>query len=89
MAVVACDGDIPYAQLLTAIGPHCLRGETVVVFISEKRTHWAQTPVFLAMLRARQANLFAIIFDQATFLPEGAASGRSLTMPRLRRHCWN
>ena len=75
LAVVACDGDTPYAQLLAAIGPHCLRGETVVVFISEKRTHWAQTLQALAMLRARQANLFAIIFDQATFLPEGAASG--------------
>lgn len=75
LAVIACDGDIPYAQLLTEIGPHCLRGETVVVFISEKRTRWAPTLQALATLHARQAHLLAVVFDQATFLPEGAPSG--------------
>ena len=75
LAVVACDGSIPYAHLLTEIGPHCLRGETVVVFLSEKGTRWAQTLQALATLHARQAHLFAVVFDQATFLPEGAASG--------------
>jgi uncharacterized protein (DUF58 family) len=75
LAVVACDGNIPYAHLLTEIGPHCLRGETVVVFLSEKQPRWADTLQALATLRARQANLFAVVFDQASFLPEGAPSG--------------
>lgn len=70
LAVIASDGTIPYAHLLTEIGPHCLRGETVVVFLSEKSTRWAQTLQALAMLRARQAHLFAVVFDQPTFLPE-------------------
>ena len=59
----------------TEIGPHCLRGETVVVFLSEKQPRWADTLQALATLRARQANLFAVVFDQASFLPEGAPSG--------------
>jgi uncharacterized protein (DUF58 family) len=75
LAVIACDGNIPYAQLLTEIGPHCLRGETVVVFLSEKQPRWADTLQALATLRARQVNLFAVVFDQASFLPEGAPYG--------------
>lgn len=75
LAVVACDGALPYADLLTEIGPLCLRGETVVVFLSEKQPRWAATLQALATLRARQANLFAVIFDQATFVREGAPSG--------------
>lgn len=75
LAVVACDGDKPYAHLLDEIGPHCVRGETVVVFLSETRPRLAQTLQALATLRARQAHLFAVVFDQASFLPEGGASG--------------
>ena len=74
LAVVACDGTTPYADFLSEIGPQCLRGETVVVFLSGNRTRWADTRQALATLRARQANLFAVVFDQATFLPAGAPS---------------
>jgi hypothetical protein len=36
---------------------------------------WMDTLQALATLHARQANLFAVVFDQASFLPEGAPSG--------------
>ena len=75
LAVVACDGNIPYAHLLTEVGPQCLRGETVVVLLSEMQPRWMDTLQALATLHARQANLFAVVFDQASFLPEGAPSG--------------
>lgn len=72
-AVIACDGNIPYTQLLTDIGPQCLRGETVVVFLSENTSRWRQTLQTLATLRARQVNLFAVIFDQTSFVPAGSS----------------
>lgn len=75
LAVVASDGDIPYAHLLTEIGPHCLRGETVVVFLSGKQARWPDTLQALATLRARQVNLFAVVFDQPSFLSAGSPSG--------------
>lgn len=78
LAMVASDGSIPYAHLLSEIGPHCLRGETVVVFLSETGRHWAPTLQALATLRARQAHLFAVVFDRPTFLPAAAADAATL-----------
>ncbi len=80
-AVVAGDGTTPYARLLTEIGPQCLRGETVVVFLSENNARTAATLQALATLRARQAHIFAIAFDQASFLPAGKALPGSLPDP--------
>lgn len=70
-AVVACDGDIYYDQLLTEIGPHCVRGETIVVFLSGKASRWVTTLHSLALFQARQMHLLAIIFDQPSFLGSG------------------
>jgi uncharacterized protein (DUF58 family) len=77
LAVIACDGNTPYAQLLNDIGAHCVRGETVVVFLSERDLRQPATLQALATLCARQVHLFAIVFDQASFLPAGSSrSGR-------------
>lgn len=73
LAVVASDGQLPYAQLIDDIGPQCLRGETVVVFLSQKQSHWPATLQALATLRARQVHLFAIVFDRQGFVPAGEA----------------
>ena len=95
LAVVACNGTTPYAQLLGEIGPHCVRGETVVIFLSGKTTRWPDTLKALATLQARQAHLFAIIFDQPTFLnkdtPHSGMLGNHATMTagllELGAHC--
>lgn len=77
LAVIACDGNTPYAQLLNDIGAHCVRGETVVVFLSEHDSRQPATLQALATLGARQVHLFAVIFDQAGFLTaDRARSGR-------------
>lgn len=76
LAVITCDGQLPYGQLLNNIGSQCVRGETVVVFLSERDSHQAATLQALATLRARQVNLFAIAFDRQSFvLPGGSMSG--------------
>jgi len=77
LAVIACDGEVPYAQLLNDIGPQCGRGETVVVFLSEHDSRQPATLQALATLCARQVHLFAIVFDQPSFVPAGGSmSGR-------------
>lgn len=78
LAIVASDGVTPYAELLTDIGPQCLRGETVVVFLSEDAARSTATLQALTTLRARQAHILAIAFDQATFLPDGESRSGSL-----------
>jgi uncharacterized protein (DUF58 family) len=74
LAVVACDGSTPYEQLLGEVGPFCLRGETAVVFLSERAASWTKTLEALATLRARQVHLLAVLFDQASFVPDKQAS---------------
>lgn len=81
LAVVACDGNTPYAQLLNDIGAHCVRGETVVVFLSERNFRQPATMQALATLCARQVHLFAIVFDQASFLPAGSSQSGRYTDP--------
>lgn len=73
LAVIACDSEVPYAQLLNDIGPQCARGETVVVFLSERDSRQPATLQALATLCARQVHLFAIVFDQPSFVPAGGS----------------
>ena len=73
LAVIDCDGTLPYAQLLDDIGGQCVRGETVVVFLSERDSRQPGTLQSLATLCARQVHLFAIIFDQRSFVPPGGS----------------
>lgn len=94
LAVVAADGDVPYAQLLNDIGAHCLRGETVVVFLSGPNPRWPATLQTLATLRARQAHLLAVVFDLASFVPEGGAAAgladpatQCAALQELGAHC--
>lgn len=84
LAVIASDGDTPYARVLEDFAPTCLRGETVVVFVSEDSTRWEQTLRALGSLRARQVHLLAIVFDQGSFLPQGAPRPPSLPDPGLQ-----
>lgn len=81
LAVVADDGQTPYACLLADIGPHCIRGETAVVFISQPEQRWSNTLQELATLRARQVHILAIVFDTASFV---ATEKTSRTGYRLR-----
>ena len=68
MAVVDADGVTPYAKVLEQVSMDCQHGETVVVFISEPVKQLVETLQALAVLRARGANLFAVVFDQGAFL---------------------
>lgn len=79
LAVIACDGEVPYAQVLNDIGNQCVRGETVVVFLSEHDARQPATQQALAILRTRQLHLHAIIFDQRSFVPVGESiAGRHI-----------
>jgi uncharacterized protein (DUF58 family) len=70
LAVVACDGVTPYERLLSEVAPFCIRGETMVIFLSENALRWPHTLAALAALRVRKVHLFAVIFDQASFVPD-------------------
>jgi uncharacterized protein (DUF58 family) len=72
LAVIDADGANPYARLLDDLGPQCVRGETVVVFLSGNAADWEETLRALTTLRARQLNVFAVVFDTPGFAPEGA-----------------
>lgn len=76
LAVVDIDGTLPYADLLQDIGTQCLRGETIVVFLTDDIA--GNNPLLLALntLRARQVNIFAILFERASFSGDAAASPR-------------
>ena len=73
LAVIDADGATPYARLLDDLGPQCVRGETVVVFLSGSAADWDETLRALTTLRARQVHLFAIVFDTPGFASDGAA----------------
>lgn len=76
LARVAADGETPYARLLDEVGPQCVRGETLVLFLSEPSAHWPATLRAIATLHARQVHLLAIVFDQASFVADGQAPAR-------------
>jgi uncharacterized protein (DUF58 family) len=67
LAVVDADGNTPYAQLLTQIALDCVRGETVLLLLSEPPMRCAATLQALALLRAKGAHLFAVVFDRDSF----------------------
>lgn len=73
LAVVDADGATPYAKVLQRVIAECRHGETVVVFISEPAARLADTLQTLALLRARGANVLALVFERATFQPSDAA----------------
>lgn len=73
LAVVDSDGATPYAQVLQRVIEDCQHGETLVAFISEPATRLMDTLQTLALLRARGANVFALVFERKTFqLPDSA-----------------
>ena len=97
LAVIDADGVTPYARLLDDLGPQCVRGETVVVFLSGSAADWDETLRALTMLRARQLHLFAIVFDTPGFAPDYAvplavpadAAETTATLLELGAHCLN
>lgn len=72
LAVVEADGKTPYAQLLTQIALDCVRGETVLLLLSEPPMRCEATLQALALLRAKGAHLFAVVFDRDSFFNVGS-----------------
>jgi uncharacterized protein (DUF58 family) len=73
LAVVAADAATPYAAVLRKVEADCQHGETVVVFVSESGPRLKDTLQTLALLRARGANVFALVFERNTFDPNDKA----------------
>lgn len=69
LAVVEANGKTPYAQLLTQIALDCVRGETVLLLLSETPMRSEATLQALSLLRAKGAYLFAVVFDRDSFSP--------------------
>lgn len=73
LAVVDTGGFMPYAKVLHNVASNCRAGQTVVVFLSESEKYIADTIEAISMLRARGANVYAIVFDRQSFkVPESA-----------------
>lgn len=94
LAVVDADGSTPYAQLLTQIALDCVRGETVLLLLSEPPMRCEATLQALALLRAKGAYLFAVVFDRDSFFSVGSwvspdAGGQHLSsgLLELGAHC--
>ncbi len=68
LAVVDSDGSTPYASVLEELAMHAIAGETVVVFLSQKAADSTDIVRSLALLRARRAHIFAIVFERGSFL---------------------
>jgi len=92
LAVVDCDGQTTYADLLSEIGADCIRGETAVVFLAENPAYAERTLLALAMLQARRVHIFAVVFDQDSFRtgdnspPAAAADGLTGALLELGAH---
>ncbi|MGJ0516370.1 MAG: DUF58 domain-containing protein [Methylomicrobium sp.] len=69
LAVVEANGKTPYAQLLTQIALDCVRGETVLLLLSEPPVRSVATLQALSLLRAKGAYLFAVVLDRDSFSP--------------------
>lgn len=80
LAVVDVRGAVPYAKVLQNMAIHCSNGETLVAFISQEEAEAEQVLEALAMIRARGAWLFVVVFDRGSFVGRGedtlAATGR-------------
>jgi hypothetical protein len=53
---------------LQTVALNCRHGQTVIVFLSERESRIASTLQSIAMLRARGANVLAMVFDRNSFL---------------------
>jgi len=85
LAVIDADGETTYAKIVERFANECRRGETVVVFISEPAHLLPETLQALALLRARGAHLFAMIFERQSFAPDenSAADGTEHALAAL------
>ena len=83
LAVIDCAGVTPYARLLTDMAHSTIRGETVVIFLSERTARRRETLQALSLLRARQANLFAVVFDRDTFTAAGTTTDNAMLIAAL------
>lgn len=89
------DGATPYGTLLEEAAAQCLPGETVVIFLSSPPELTEGILQALALLRARRAHLFAVLFDRSSFadreppLPAENAGNDALlaTLLDLGAHC--
>lgn len=79
LAVVDANGTVPYAAVLQRVAIECRHGETVAVFISEPASLSADTLRTVALLRARGAHVFAVVFDRRTFQPAPAQDDATST----------
>lgn len=94
LAVADSNGRTPYAEVLTEIALNCLPGETVLLLLAEPPHRDAATLQALALLRAKGAYLFAVLFDRDSFFPgaipsKNAARNRPLVagLLELGAHC--
>jgi uncharacterized protein (DUF58 family) len=67
LAVADASGDLPYGKVLEKLSLDCLPGETVLVFLSEPVARTNDTLQALALLRAKRAHLFCVVFDRDSF----------------------
>lgn len=68
LAVVEVDGVVAYSKVLQTVAMNCRHGQTVVLFLSVPDAQIAETLQAIGLLRARGANVFAMVFDRETFL---------------------
>lgn len=71
LAIVDSDGSRPYASVLEEIATRSIDGETIAVFLSPQASESIDIFNALAMLRAKRAHIFAIVFERSSFI-EGA-----------------
>jgi len=69
LALVDADGSTEYAAVLSGIALNCIAGETVLVFLSDDDARSTGVLQALALLQARRAHLFVVVFERATFAP--------------------
>jgi len=67
LAVIDCDGGLPYGALLRQLAPNCIPGETVVVFLADDDPLVDDTVHALALLNQRRVHLLAVVFDRQSF----------------------
>lgn len=67
LAVADADGSLPYPFMLTRLATQVQAGETVVVFLSGPPERDAELLQSLALLCARRAHLYAVLFERNSF----------------------
>ncbi len=72
LAVADSDGAVPYAYVLSRVAAQTQPGETVVVFLSGPPKRTDDLLQSLALLRARRAHLYAVLFDRDSFAAPAA-----------------